>query len=751
MVKYEEFRLDNASLLLSAVFVVFAAVETMGLQLPLGPPVVGAVLFAFLLGALFLTSIGIRPRLASTWVVYAIGTSLVAVTALGFMLNLFLPLVGHDKPLTFWPLAVLHVAVVVSLSVFLGVRDTDANIEVPLPESIDDVDSRLLFLLLLPPFAILSTIYLNVTGSNIPLVVFLVIAALIPIAGVLSYFDDRHFPLAVWAVGVAVLCHKIFFVGFSYGGHTSSVSIWKSGYWSLQGESLLIHGILLPALARLLRVEILTQVKLVMPLLIPVIPLAMYITFDRYTTSNRALLGASLFFVAHPFYFVYPGTPRGYLPVLFLALLGTAISDHSLDAIHRRVFSILFAAGLIVSHYGTSYYVMFAVIGTLVVVYCLRIVDEIWQQVDLDAGNGNSLGLLDWLPPIFQRAFGTGNVTWVNFAGFYSISVLSYYLYVDQGSKFASLTNHVVNAYVSLFLETGGQGSTVTRLATDYGGVSIRLSKYMYITLGILVGIGLLVACGRRLLPGFQADFDDEYLGMAIMLFVLFGGTFVISGEWGGGRPMMIVLSFCAVFAVGGMMEFGSILQSGVGLVESRIAALSSRGSSLPFRRGAQIAFAVFLAVFLVLNTGVAAALLYGGQAPSGIPTIDPTEMKGQRDIQTHAWLADHRNDRYQIYGDRDARAQTTDWISAEIAAVSERAPYRFKKSNLLEAVNDSDVESGYIVLVTHNIISDEVVVDYVTSRPIEVYQLSLEKRNKVYASDAGRVYFHPKPLNASG
>lgn len=746
--KYRKFRLDSASLVLSAVFVLFAAVETVGPQVPLGPPVVGFALFAFLMGALCLTAIGMRPRLASTWIVYAVGTSLVVVTALGLMVNLFLPVVGYDRPLSFFPLATVHVTVVVALSVLLRIRDTDTAVEVPLPESLDDIDFQLPFLLLLPLLAILSVMYLNVTGSNIPLISLLVITAAIPIFGVLSYFNDRHLPLAIWAVAMALLCHKIFFVGFTYGGHTAPVDIWQNGYWSLEGESLLIHGILMPVMARLLRVEILTQLKAVMPIVISIIPVSMYIAFARYTNPKKALLGASLFFVAHPFYFIYPGTPRGYFPVLFLALLGTVISDQGLASVHKRALWIIFAVGLIVSHYGTSYYAMFAVVGTLGILYCLRIVDELWQQFDVSPDDGYNLGVLDRVASSVRRVIGSRKVAWLNFTGFYTISVLSYYLYVDQGSKFAALTNQIINAYVSLFLGGGGQGSSAVRLATDYGGVSIQLSKYLYVVVGVLVGVGVLVAGMQRLLPWFEIEFDDEYLGMAVMLFGLFGGTFIISGQWGGGRPMMIVFSFCAIFAVVGITWLGSALRSGIEFVQSRVADQRWGWGfrPKPFHRGTQIAFAVFLAVFLILNTGVAAAVLYGGEAPSNIPAGNPDEVNIHRDIQTHAWLADNRNNRYAIYGDRNARAQTTDWVSGEIAAVSERSPYRFRKSNFFEAVNDSDVEPGYIVLVTHNIISDKVVVDYITSRPIDVYQLSLEQRNKVYVNGAGSVYFHPKP-----
>lgn len=748
--KRVDLRLDNVAVLLSAGFVSLAAVEILGPQVPLGPPVVGFVLFAFLLGGLFLTAIGIRPRLVPTWIVYAIGTSLVLVIALGLTLNLFLPIVGYDTPLSFFPLAIAHLAAVSGLSIFLRVRDIDATVEVSLPDSLDDIDPQLPFLLLFPPLAILSVVYLNVTGSNTPLVGVLLLVAIVPIIGVFSYVNDRYLPVAVGSVAIAILCHKILWVGFTYGGHTSTVTIWKNGYWSLEGETLLIHGILIPAMARLLRVEILTQLKVVMPVVISIIPVAMYIAFVRYTTPKQAFLGAFLFLVAHPFYFIYPGTPRGYLPVLFLALLGTVISDRDLDLIHKRALAITFALGLIVSHYGTSYYVMFAVLGTLGILYGFRIVDRLWQQVDANIGSGDVLELLDSVLSSVQRALKSESVTWLNFAGFYSITVLSYYLYVDRGSKFAALTNHVINAYVSLFLQTGGRGSTATRLATDYGGVSIRLSKYLYVAMGILVGIGLVVAFGRRLLPRYRATFDDEYLGMAFMLFGLFGGTFVISGEWGGGRPMMIVLSFCSIFAVVGVTWFGSILRAGVEFVKPRVAAWSWEGSRTPFRRGAQTAFAVFMAVFLVLNTGVASALVYGGEAPSNIPTNDPDDVMVQRDIQTHAWLADNRHTRYAIYGDRDARAQTTDWISGEIAAKSERSPYRFRKSNFLKAVNDSDVEPGYIVLVSHNIVSGTVVVDYITTRPIGAYQLSLEERNKVYVNGAGSVYFHPKPREDS-
>lgn len=747
-------RLERLALGLAAVFVVLLlSTRVLGIRIPLLRPVVGIVLFGLIPGGLLLHSIGMGPQRGVIWLLYAIGASLVFGMIAGLLLSIILPLVGVEKPLTPIPLTLPYLLLVSGVYLWIRRRGTPLDVELEVPIRLNEIDIQHLLALILPLLSVLAITVLNGLEVTTPVVLLLGAIALVPAITVATRSSEKHFPLFIWSIALALLWHKSLWMGYNYTGHLAVAEIYESGVWGLEGNTLLINSVLMPGFAHLLGVGIMTQMKVILPVFVAFLPVAMYVTFENYTTPRLAFLGSCLFVFAHPFYYQYPSVARASMPVFFLVLVGVVMSDKDSSDVYRRALSVVFAFGIVVSHYGTSYYVMFTMFGALGLLYVFRGVDRGVQRAKStyskrsDGGRvDDSRSFLERLRPLSLSNYAD-ILTWI-FVILYAVLVISWYLYIDNGSKFYALTVRVVDAFLAL-LSGGGQGTTASRLATDYGAVSIRLSKYLYVLLGVLLALGLATTYLKRFLGSEEPAFDDDYLAVATFLLVLFGGTFILSGEWGGGRPMMIVLSLTSIFPAIAALQIASAIGRVYKTVAARVKGIRP-DIDLQLRTGGQITFSVILAVFLLLNSGVVAAVAVGGEAPSNVPTTDPGEINRVFDIQTHAWLADHRDDRYQIYGDRRARAQTTDWLPAEIAVQSERRPYRFTKANLFFALNDSDVETGYVVMIYQNVEYDLVEVNYVTKRPIEAYELSLDRRNKVYSNGHGSVYFHPRAAGES-
>lgn len=744
-----EIRFESLILGLWATFATTLLLDVAGFPIPLVQPVVAIVFLTFGLGGLFLRSIGIDPELRADWFVYAVGSGLLVLTGVGVFWNL-----SHPLGLLETPLNSVELLVGVSLTTFglVGfVRRRRPTATVPSPDlalfrrlaSNGAQNGWQVFLaLLLPLAAVLSVTYLNVTNDNLPVVALLVVVAAVPVLVVARVIEERYLPLTIWGTGLAILYHKSFFIGHSFGGHQSVVNIWKGGYWPLEFETLAVNGALMPAFAKLSGVHVITQVEVIMPLFVSALPVAMFVTFRRYTTPQMAFVGCSFFVFSHPFFYQYPSVPRASMPVLFLAMVGTTISDDYHGLLQRRALAALFGVGVVVSHYGTSYYVLFALLGALPSIVVLRWVAGVLERFTLS--DANPLGD-EWKGESEPDSAGRSrsSVFGPQFVAFYAASALAWYLYVAGGAKFESIFSHVVTSVQSLFSDSEGGGATAARVQTDYGGIAIDLAEYIYVSLALMVGVGLLIVTLRRVVPAWETEFDDGYVALSGFVFLLFAGTFVISGEWGGGRPMMIVLSLNAVFAVIAAVAIGRALARALEAITRSVSETATdriRAASTDV--SGEAAVAVILAAFFLLNAGAMTALVYGERAPSNVAYADVRDEDNTADVQTHAWLADHRNDTYQIYGDRRARAQTTDWINGEISSVAEREPYRFTKSYFFEALNDSTLETGYVLMMQHNVVDGMVEVNYVTTRPIERYTLLLEHRNRVYTNGQGEVYY---------
>lgn len=741
------FDLVRASLAVTIMFWILLSAQWIGIPVPLVRQVVGFVFLTILPGALFLTLLGITPQLEARWLVYVVGTSLALLMALGLAIFILLTTLGFVRPFSLEIFSVGVTALVLAFLLALNRYETPS-----LEGSVRLNPSTLLFLQI-PLWSILAINFLNGTGANRPLIILLLVLSILPILTVIGVFSTKVLPLGVWTLALAVLFHKSLWSLYVYHGHASAIGIWNTGIWDPASENLLSLAVIPPMYAYLLDVTILTQLKVVNPVIIAFIPLGMYAAFRSYVTPLRSFLGASLFIFAHPFYFQYPSEPRVGLPVLFLVLLGVVVSDFDLTQSQQRVLSLLFGAGIVVSHYGTSYYVMFAVVGSGVLLYAYSMLDGIISY----RTNRSTSGLLDsvW-DRMRQIQFNT--LTW-SFGGFYVVTTITWYLYTKQARTFESLIIHIFNAVESLFINTSSLGSTATRLQTDYGGISIALSKYLYMLFGLLLGLGLFVTHYRRFFRPDQVEFNDEFLALSSFLFVLFGGSMVFSGEWGGGRPMMIVFSFSSIFIVIGAAFFSGFVRRLMG----RILALI--GSDIPtkFPPRSNVPLGVFLSIFLILNTGVVAASVSGGRAPSNVPLQSEFSESENPNLQTllfvrsdtelHVWLATHMSSENELYGDRIARAQATDWYVGRI--LSETGPlnasYRFTKSNHLHFIEGGEVEPGYVMLLGHNVVHGTIALNYITWGQLEEYDVELDSRSQIYSNGQGLIYYHGNETRTTG
>lgn len=718
-------------LTLHAIALVVIGLQMVGAPVPVqvSVPVVFPAL-TFVPGGLIVLHLYSNIQPNARHVLYAFGTSLMALMAIGFVLNVTLPLVGYLTPMARLPLAVAVTAFNLALATSLVWRKGHETVTVRLVPLVSPVP---LAFVLLPLLAILGVELLNRTGSNVLLLPILVGIALIPLIIVTKRISTKWHSLGISTVALAVLYHKSLWAFSGYSGQPYAIRTWRARRWypgvidtgPLSAE-LLPNGVLYPIYARLNGVHILTQYNFLNPFLVSFLPLALFVTFRRYTDSYKAFLGASVFVFAHPFFRQYPTGGRAATPVLFLALFGLAISDRDSPLVVVSALSLLFVLGIVVSHYGTSYYVMAAFGVALFVLAALVRVDELVTKATVGR-------LFESLSELRLRATRTGRRFTLNLVVFYSVATFTWYMYMNGGRKFDLLPKHAKESYLGLIGGSTFSGRTAARLQKNYGTASIQYSKYLYFVLGLLIALGLLVVLYRRL-SDEEAGFDDHYCALAVAALGIFATTIMVR-NWGGGRPMMITYVFTTIFAV-------------VGLTGVEVHALGREREALR-------AFGVLLTLLFVLNSGVAAAIALGGFAPSNVPNqsgLEETDspraqsmVYKETDIATHVWMVRH-HERLTVYGDTFANRQT-DWYRPNIMAgmKEKRAGWESIEGKPLglSKLSKPGIESGYILLLGHNLALNGTWKHQYGPRSATLGELELSKRSKLYTTGESAVYYH--------
>lgn len=612
--------------------------EGRGLSVPLLRELLAIVFLTFVPGTFVLLLFDYQARTFTTAVCYAFGLSIFIVMAVGGVTSVILPVLGITEPFS---LAVLSGTWLVLTAVMTWTSRSRLRFSFELDRL---QDPRVPALLLLPTTSVLGSVFYEVTGNNVLLLVLLVSAALFPVLAVALDDETWYFPLAIWCLSLALLYHGRVPGQYTVTQPTPQLALeqlrWIPNYGGL--GSLLANGALFPVYSIFTGLSIELEWNLVNPIIVAFLPVALYETFRRYFTPQEALISACLFAFAYPFYVLYPTAGRAATPVIFIALLGVAYSDDTLPDIVQRLFVLLFGIGVATTHYGTAYVVMLSLIVGAMAFATLRF----FVKLDMPSrvpglgsvrADGGSMYLSE------GRAIKTPVLLRPGYIAFYTAFALSWYLLTANSVKFVILPKKVVAAIQGI-LYVEATGSAVSSYQQNYVAVAIVVAQYFYILFGLLmiVGVGMAVL---RLVLTHEESVDTGYLAVAIGFFSMFVGSALPSGNaFAVARVMMIIFTFAIPFVVVGAREIGGSLDWLFGRVSD---------TSFPWSLGhlSRASIAVVVAVFLLLNSGAVSETLTNDVAPSNriseerLLDSDNPDLRlratacTQCNVQQHVWV----------------------------------------------------------------------------------------------------------------
>ncbi|UKD57195.1 DUF2206 domain-containing protein [Amycolatopsis sp. FU40] len=320
----------------------------------------------------------IATRIVSTreaqWLL-GLGFAVLAAMAAALIVNTVLPWFGVSRPLTTGSLAVAQTLTAGALA-FLDRRLTGASPPVRGPRwmPVRDVAPVAVLGVLALVVAVAGAIRLNngFTGAT-SLVALFLIAALLGLLAVRA----RRYGDGVIAFGILCAATALLLLTSLRGWYITGHDIQREfllfqltsakGYWDISGYpdayNACLSITLLPAsLAQLTALPGAAIFKAVLPMLFAAAPVAVYRT-TRNLTGKRISLLAAICFLAFPTFFTdMPFLGRQEIAFLLLGCAVLALSDRTAPRRARRIAFTVLLAGIVLSHYSTTY----VLIGVLV-------------------------------------------------------------------------------------------------------------------------------------------------------------------------------------------------------------------------------------------------------------------------------------------------------------------------------------------------------------------------------------------------
>lgn len=613
----------------------------LGLQLiGLGAPILRVpISFAFLLlvpGYLLLRIL--RPsglsRLDAG--LYSLGLGITLLMFTGALINAVYPLIGVSRPISLLPIVVTESLVTLALSVvtFWTYDETAAE---PHHKVRNYPLSPVLFLLLLPMLSVLGTYFASHDNILILLALFPLLAS-VPILAILAKFiPEQCYALAVASTSLSLLLQNALVSNYLWGWDIQyeyylANLVGQHGVWNPAIQSptngMLSVAILAPVLSVVTGLDLTWTLKLIYPALFSLVPVVIFRMVQKQFGGKIGLLSALFVSYLFVFYTEMLQLVRQQIAELFLSLILLVLVDGKLGTIPRSILLIAFGASIVVSHYGTSYLFLLIIVAAWVGLKMLqhKRTNQLTKQgisarYERDT-TSRSHDRTDRQNRPRQLRLG--------FVSIFTVLTVGWYIYVSGSSAFVAATkigSQIANALTTdIFNPQASQGLSI--IAGQIPSLLHNVTKWFHFASQAFVLLGLLVVFLRKRVYRLR----PEFLGLSMPSLVLWIAAVTIpyfASAINTTRLYQIAQLFLApFFVVGGVIFFELAMHL-------HKTSKPDRGVLSPLK-----AVALFLSVFLLLNSGWAYQIANDGPTSLSMnPELDSPRYN-DREVATAQWLA---------------------------------------------------------------------------------------------------------------
>jgi len=332
----------------------------------------------------FLISLILRIKKLSFWenLLFIVGLSIAFLELGGLLLNILLPLFDVENPLGFQNIVCGFDVFLLLLFVCAWVRTKQLEIRIQLPKR-SNIEKVLYILpIFFPVLATLGAIVLNNGGSDI--LTLILLGSIAAYSLIIMLFRDKIavdlYPYAIFFMGVASL-FTTSLRSWYITGHdierefyvfqlTNTHHIWNMAFYQDPYNACLSITILPTVLTSLLSIQDMYVYKVIFQILFAISPVLVFFIIRNYTIPVFAFLSA-FFFMSFPTFFNdMPMLNRQEIGFIFFGLVLYMILLSKLSLSIRKILFIIFALGVVVSHYSTN----FVLLALVTFVYVLTLI-----------------------------------------------------------------------------------------------------------------------------------------------------------------------------------------------------------------------------------------------------------------------------------------------------------------------------------------------------------------------------------------
>jgi len=413
---------------------------------------------------------------------------------------------------------------------------------------------------------------------------------------------ENLYPLAIASISFCLLYQVLWMSPYLIGWDVhdeyflfesvKSSGHWILGYYDTYNSALSVT--ILPAMVQpLLAADDTAIFKTMYPLAFSVVPVIMYLAYKYVVDSKRAVISA-IFLMSYSAYFSEVSFigKQEIAEVIFALLILLTLSRSRAKGYGMSMTMMILIAGLIVSHYSSSYiYLSFL-----------------------------------FLSYILLAGLKRPSVVPFSFVVLSALLAFCWYIYTAGGAAFTTLVQFGDRVYVSVISEFFNPG-TRGQVVLEFFGIGVRPALVNSIDLLVHWSIQVFIVVGVVTLWKRRKSVNGDFLSYAcISLFLLVSSVLLPYFESGinMSRIYQIALIFLSPACVlGGERIFGTLSQT--------LSALrpSSWHPNLSNRDRNLVSASCIIIVFLLFNTGVIHEI--SGAPPISI-SLGLNRMRGSND-----------------------------------------------------------------------------------------------------------------------
>ena len=718
------------------VFVwILISFEIAGVQIPLLQPMIGFIYCCFIPGIVLLRALNLHRIGTINTLLYSIGLSIAIIYFVGFSLNAGLPFLGINNPLSGIYFTLALSVITISLCIICWLQDSDA------PGDSDGWHVSAIFtipnmcLFLVPFTAIFGTYLVNHFQANQLLLAMVMILASIGILVGLGRFIPREsYPIALFVISITLLLHTALITPYLWGWdiveeHFYATLVLQQQAWDI-GLFGNVNGcmsivVLAPYLTQLTGLSLTWVFKLVYPLIFSLVAVALYEVYRHQTGEKIAFFACFMFISYFQYYNGMIFLTRQMIAEIFLVLLLLLMVSTAVTGRKRAFLAGFYGFALITSHYGLSYIFM----AVLLAAWLLILIAGSRQVSTIGTWIFSRLKREDSKLANFLNAQEKRTILTVQFVAFFSLCTIGWYSLIASGSVLDSAIQIgeqiISNLITELANPAASQGMNV--VVSETATPLHEVWKYLFLITNLLIVLGILAYLFGK--PN-RYRFTREYVALALIFLVMDVAGIVVpylASALSVDRFYQItIIILSPFFAYGGLVAFSTIADN---LRKTQPRTIHSCQ--------AHVMLSVFLAIFLIFNTGFVYEVTGDSPTSMALSTLDDfpkyneREMIGARWLQLHAPIEGNQQLLSDTKGGLLLRLNLADW--QDIGELTDTA------------LTDPSNSEGPLLLHTANIKNGVASVMVIEKAIGSIHEVSLpyltHDRSKIYDNSGAQTY----------